>query len=485
MASYSETEATRVRLGLSTTKDEARRRQASRTMTEHLDDWHRSLLAKGNTEKHTTLFLDRARRVCALIKVRCPEDIEAPKSASVGEREKATKHVDSLLSVVRISDLTSDAVQRVLAILKAGGRSLATCNHHRAAIRAFSRWAWRDGRVCEDALAGVTGFNARDDRRHDRRTIGLDDLRRLIAAAQDGEEYRGMTGPARSLCYRLAVTTGLRFSEIKSITPESFSLDGERATVTIQAGYAKNRESATLPIPSDLAHDLTRFIESIPLGQGIFPLPDRGADMLKIDLAKVGIPYRDAGGLVFDFHSLRCQCATLADQAGSSPRVVQKLMRHSTLELTGRYTRPRMVDIESATAGLPSLRPESVPSTLERTAATGTDGQRISHNPSLHFPYEGDGTGQDVVDAGGMGVIRKAGEKSRNSIESGSLDGQGRKLSGTVVNSGGGIRTPDTRIMIPWTLQKNPYFQGVFGSKQSIPALILCQIPCQGKPVFR
>ena len=54
---------------------------------------------------------------------------------------------------------------------------------------------------------------------------------------------------------------------------------------------------------------------------------------------------RDASGLVFDFHALRCQTATLADQAGVSPRVVQKLMRHSSLELTGRYTRPRAVDI--------------------------------------------------------------------------------------------------------------------------------------------
>ena len=53
-------------------------------------------------------------------------------------------------------------------------------------------------------------------------------------------------------------------------------------------------------------------------------------------------------GRVFDFHSLRCELATLADAAGVSPRVVQRLMRHSKLEMTGRYTRPRAVDIEAA-----------------------------------------------------------------------------------------------------------------------------------------
>ena len=41
--------------------------------------------------------------------------------------------------------------------------------------------------------------------------------------------------------------------------------------------------------------------------------------MLRVDLEAAGIPYRDAAGLVFDFHSLRCETATLADAAGVSP----------------------------------------------------------------------------------------------------------------------------------------------------------------------
>ena len=93
--------------------------------------------------------------------------------------------------------------------------------------------------------------------------------------------------------------------------------------------------------------------------------------MLRADLAAAEIPYKDASGLVFDFHALRCQTATLADAAGVSPRVVQKMMRHSTLELTGRYTRPRAVDIEAAASKLPSLRPSG--DRPEPMAMTGTD----------------------------------------------------------------------------------------------------------------
>jgi hypothetical protein len=141
--------------------------------------------------------------------------------------------------------------------------------------------------------------------------------------------------------------------------------------VTVRAAYTKNGEPAT----GDLAADLSTHSAAIPAGVRVFPLPDKGAAMLRVDLKAAGIPYRDAGGLVFDFHALRCECATLADQAGVTPRVVQKLMRHSTLELTGRYTRPRAVDLERAADVLPSLRPDA--RTAEPRAATGTDGQPI------------------------------------------------------------------------------------------------------------
>jgi hypothetical protein len=102
--------------------------------------------------------------------------------------------------------------------------------------------------------------------------------------------------------------------------------------------------------------------------------------MLRADLEVAGIPYVDESGLFFDFHALRCECATLADQSGVTPRVVQKLMRHSSLELTGRYTRPRAVDIEAAASMLPSLNPNPERSNASTLAATGTDGATHQEN---------------------------------------------------------------------------------------------------------
>ena len=221
-------------------------------------------------------------------------------------------------------------------------------------LRAFARWCWRTGRLRDQPLVGLTGFNAKEDRRHDRRTISLDELQRLIAVAEQGPAYQAMTGR----CERCAIDWPLRPAcvfEIGSILPGSF--DWKVPSVRVAAGYTKNGQEAELPLPSDLADDLAVYVGPLNPKMPIFPLPESGADMLKPDLATTGIPYVDGAGQYFDFHALRCELATLADQAGVSPRIVQKLMRHWSLELTGKYTRPRAVDIEAAASMLPSLKP--------------------------------------------------------------------------------------------------------------------------------
>ena len=178
-----------------------------------------------------------------------------------------------------------------------------------------------------------------------------------------------MTGPARALCYRLAVATGLRYSEIGQSDPRVVRLEGPQRDRGRRLHEERPDRHAALA-----GTWRTTWPPSWPRWPRapIFPLPaEKGAKMLRVDLEAAGIPYRDASGLVFDFHSLRCQSATLADAAGVSPRVVQKMMRHSTLELTGRYTRPRAVDIEAAAGMLPSLKPSRRPA--RGVVMTGTD----------------------------------------------------------------------------------------------------------------
>ncbi len=425
-----EVEVEKIKAKLITSKELALRGHASRPAADHLEDYRCHLLAKGATAKHADLATHRARRVI----------------------DKARAD--------RLADLTPGRVQGALKGLldevppKRKGRgaratfkpSLATANHYRTAIRSFSRWLWKDGRIGTDVLAGVTGFNAKEDRRHDRRTLGVDEIRKLIDVTHSGPRWRKMTGLARALCYRLAVGTGLRYAEIASVKPESFDWTTNPVTVTVDAGYTKNGEPTTLPLPRDLADDLAPYVATIGAGEPIFPLgPDCGAKMLRPDLERAGIPYRDASGLVFDFHALRCQCATLADAAGVTPRVVQKLMRHSTLELTGRYTRPRAVDLDRATESLPSLRPRSPESTT--LAATGTD-NAMSHSspicPTTEAVLSRLESCSDVMTGSDAQSVMEglAREKTGNAVSV-------RADSPLVGSTGVGTRTPDLRIMRP------------------------------------
>ena len=126
--------------------------------------------------------------------------------------------------------------------------------------------------LSDDPLVGVAGYNAKEDRRHDRRTLGIEDLRLVIESPSVVPTTRRMTGAARAVCYRLAVATGLRFAEIESITPESFDWTANPATVTVGAGYTKNGDRATLPLPPDLADDLRPRVAATPSGSPVFAL---------------------------------------------------------------------------------------------------------------------------------------------------------------------------------------------------------------------
>ena len=418
MAALAELEITKIKAGLVDPLEAQRRDHERAPVANHLSTWKASLVAKGNTPKHVDLFTSRALRTLDV--------------AGVG----------------RLVDLTADKVQAALARMKAEGASLATINHHRNAVRSFARWCEREGRIARNPLDAVTGYNASADPRHERRTLSPEELARVIQAAHEGDAYRLMSGPARALCYRLAVASGLRYGELRSLTARSFDLTGERPTVTVQAGYAKNRETATLPLPEDVAVDLRPYLSSVGSDAPAFPIPGRGADMLRVDLERAGVPYRDESGRVYDFHSLRCQLATLADRAGASPRTVQRMMRHSTLALTDRYTRPRAADLDAVAASLPTFRP---PAPAEPLAATGTAGHidHIGNRSFLLHSYSADGNSRNQSDSVVMACQNEHFSTNEKPLVSKGFDATGRVLSATVASSGGGTRTPDTRIMIP------------------------------------
>jgi hypothetical protein len=84
--------------------------------------------------------------------------------------------------------------------------------------------------------------------------------------------------------------------------------------------------------------------------------------------------YCDSQGRYADFHALRPQYITMVGKSGVSPKEHQDLARHSTYNMTARYTHSRAYDLAAAVQNLPI--PIDSPD-QKAAATTGTDGKYL------------------------------------------------------------------------------------------------------------
>jgi integrase len=285
---------------------DAGRMSRAKPLGAHIDDWGDSLRAKANTTKDISLKTRRVRKLLAEAKITV------------------------------ITDITVGIIVGALAKLREAGLSRQTSNHYLQAVKQFTKWAYREGRLSGNPLEHVAGLNVRVDQRHARRALTPAECRRLLNATEREPERHGMTGSERSLLYRLALETGLRASELRSLTRGDFDLDPRQPSVTVRAGYAKNRREDTIPLRTETAAMLAKHLISRLPTAPAFTMPDstRTARMLRKDLAAAGIPYQDATGRYADFHALRHTFITALATSGVLPKVAQTLARHSDIRLT-------------------------------------------------------------------------------------------------------------------------------------------------------
>ncbi len=323
-----------------------------RPIGEHLADFERHLKAKDVSDEQVKLVTYRARRIVESCKAKMTNDLSASR------------------------------VQAFLSDLRQEGTSIQTSNHYLRAIKQFTRWLVKDRRAGEDPLAFIAMLNVSTDRRHDRRPLSEAQLTALLNAAKTGPVVRHMKGEDRAMLYAVAAYTGLRASELASLTSESFKLDDEPPTVTVQAAYSKHRRQDVLPLHPSLVSLIRPWLADKPTGARTWPgkwAKDKQAGaMLKHDLETASIPYVDESGLYADFHALRHTFITNMVKSGVNPKTAQSLARHSTIDLTMNvYTSLTVHDQASALASLPAV-PTLKPPVSEAGAlrATGTDGPK-------------------------------------------------------------------------------------------------------------
>ncbi len=325
---------------------DARSIAATRGLLDHLDDFKRTLEAKGTSIKQAQQVYNRLKRV-----------FDGCRFASW-------------------SDINGSAIQAYLHGLRQDtedkkGMSAQTYNAYLQSLKQFCIWMVMEQRASCSPIKHLRGLNVRADRRHVRRPLTLDESHRLLLTTTGEPTRFGMTGPERSMLYRLALDTGLRANELRSLTRASFDLDSDRPTVTVAASYSKRRREDRQPLRAELVEALRCYLATKAPAAPAFPMPrkENVSKMIRADLWGAGIARLDEAGRVVDFHALRHTFITNLAQSGVHPKTAQALARHSTIKLTmDRYSHSFREDEEAAVEALPSLS-----AIAESQAATGTD----------------------------------------------------------------------------------------------------------------
>ncbi len=282
---------------------------SAKFLHQHLEDFKKSLRANGCTEIYIELKYQRIRKVL--------EGCE----------------------FIFWTDISASKVQQYIYELQTdeSGISIRTGNYYLQAIKQFCKWMVQDRRAYESPLDYLQPREATTT--YSRRALNAEEVTRLLITTANEPTRFNMEGSQRALLYRLAIETGLRALELRSLTPLNFNFEDN--FVTINAEHAKNRKSSTLPLRKDTAKQMKAALRMKHPQAKVFKLPSKYnmAKMLRKDLETAGINWKDNSQGRIDFHALRHSTGSLLAASGAHPKVIQSIMRHSDINLTMlRYT---------------------------------------------------------------------------------------------------------------------------------------------------
>ncbi|GEM_PF-347291 len=311
----------------------------AKSIAAHLDDYREFLTGRGRSAKHIENTHSRISRIIEVSGAKSANDLTA------GAVTKA------------LAKLQADEVDPVTDEVTKPGIGIQTSNHYLTVVKSFVSWLVKERRVFESQLSHLKRLNVETDRRHERRALSRDEIAALLAETTKLRTRWNMTGPQRSALYRLAVETGLRSSEIRSLTPRSFDLNGSNPTVTVEAASSKRRRRDTHPLRPESVPILRKQIAGKSADSPAFSMPNVSnvVRMLRDDLtdarakwinqaegdaerkereASVFLAYEDGAGRKADFHSLRKAFVSLVLASGVDAKTAQSLARHSDPSLT-------------------------------------------------------------------------------------------------------------------------------------------------------
>lgn len=278
-----ERQAELVRAGVLTPAETEVASFADQSLRDHLDAYEKHLNAKGCEKRRIGMVRKRLDRV-------------------MGECKFA-----------RLNAMSAERLERWLLERADEGMAAATRNTYRESAISFGNWCRRTNRLTHNPFADVPRADQKQDRRHERRALTAEELQRLLLAArlrplaEYGRErtpkpsdqhkpknsratwnrepltYDGLDSAAeqgrralarnpkqlakldrlgreRELIYKTLAMTGLRKSELASITVAQVDLESEVPHLVLNPEDEKNRQGAMIPLRHDLATEIADWL---------------------------------------------------------------------------------------------------------------------------------------------------------------------------------------------------------------------------------
>ena len=257
------------------------------------------------------------------------------------------------LKVLADLDNLLPRVEATLRELADRGKTGKTISNVAEALVSFCNWCVIRGYLSDNPLAKLAEVDTTPKEEY--QALSLDEIYRLLKVAPEHLK----------LLYIIAMTTGLRANELRSLTRRH--LDRKNSSLILDPAWTKNRKSTLQPLPKRLVLQLESFCGSgmvqalyqrfyrdfvYPMDALLY-VPSHPARELDKDLKKAGIPKHTDDGKVA-FHALRTCFVTLTYEAGATHKEAQELARHSTPELTantyGRTRNERLAKVAETVA---------------------------------------------------------------------------------------------------------------------------------------
>jgi len=242
-----------------------------------------------------------------------------------------------------LSDLDNllPRVEATLRELADRGKTGKTIANIVEALRSFCNWCVIRNYLSENPLTDLAEVDTTPKEEY--RALTIDEIYRLFKVAPDHLR----------LLYIIAMTTGLRANELRSLTRQH--LDKQNYVLVLDPAWTKNRKRKFQPLPKNLVKKLESFSTSgvvqalyqrfyrdfVYPRDALLYVPSHPARELDKDLKKAKIPKHTEKGKIA-FHALRTSFVSLTYEAGASHKEAQELARHSTPTLTANtYGRVR------------------------------------------------------------------------------------------------------------------------------------------------